>query len=94
MLKTENLSGLSNYTTARTNLELGTLATQSGTFSGTSSGTNTGDDATNSQYSGLVTNATHTGDVTGATALTIANNAVTNAKIAGTGTRDATTFYR
>ena len=29
-----------------------------------------------------VTNATHTGDVTGATSLTIANNAVTNAKIA------------
>lgn len=29
-----------------------------------------------------VTNATHTGDVTGATALTIADNAVTNAKIA------------
>ena len=29
-----------------------------------------------------VTNATHTGDVTGATALTIANNAVTNAKAA------------
>lgn len=29
-----------------------------------------------------VTNATHTGDVTGATALTIANNVVTNAKLA------------
>ena len=29
-----------------------------------------------------VTNATHTGDVTGATALTIANDAVTNAKLA------------
>ena len=29
-----------------------------------------------------VTNATHTGDVTGATALTIANDAVTNAKAA------------
>ena len=51
-----------------------------------------------------VTNATHTGEVTGSTALTIANNAVitariadnavTNAKIAGAGTRDATTFYR
>lgn len=50
---------------------LGTLATQSGTFSGTSSGTNTGDNATNSQYSGLVSNATHTGDATGATALTV-----------------------
>ena len=44
------------------------------------SGTNTGDNATNSQYSGLVSNATHTGDVTGSTALTIASNAVTYAK--------------
>lgn len=60
---------------------LGTLATQSGTFSGTSSGTNTGDNAVNSLYSGLVSNATHTGDVTGATALTIANDAVTYAKM-------------
>lgn len=40
-------------------------------FSGTSSGTNTGDNATNTQYSGLVSNATHTGDATGATALTV-----------------------
>ncbi len=36
----------------------------------------------NSLYSGLVTNATHTGDVTGSTALTITDNAVTTAKIA------------
>jgi hypothetical protein len=55
----------------RNTLGLGSLATQSGTFSGTSSGTNTGDNATNSLYSGLVTNATHTGDATGATALTV-----------------------
>jgi len=34
-----------------------------------------------------VTNATHTGDVTGATALTIANNAVTNAKAAQMATK-------
>lgn len=36
------------------------------------SGTNTGDNATNSQYSGLVTNATHSGDATGSGALTLA----------------------
>ena len=64
------------------------------TVIGNTSGTNTGDNAVNSNYSGLVSNATHTGDVTGSTALTIANNAVTNAKIAGTGTRNSTTFYR
>jgi hypothetical protein len=46
------------------------------------SGTNTGDSAVNTLYSSLVTNATHTGDVTGATALTIANNSVNNVKLA------------
>lgn len=35
------------------------------------SGTNTGDNAPNSLYSGLVSNATHTGDATGSTALTV-----------------------
>lgn len=35
------------------------------------SGTNSGDNATNSQYSGLVSNATHTGDATGSIALTV-----------------------
>ncbi len=45
-------------------------------------GTNTGDNAVNSLYSGLLSNATHTGDVTGSTALTIADNAVTATKIA------------
>jgi hypothetical protein len=44
-----------------------------GTLAGSNlSGTNTGDNAPNTLYSGLVTNATHTGDVTGATALTLA----------------------
>ena len=40
-----------------------------------------------------VTNATHTGDVTGATALTIANNAVTPAKMQGTAPTSAK-YYR
>lgn len=56
-------------------------------ITGTNSGTNTGDNATNTQYSGLVSNATHTGDATGATALTIAANAVTNAKAAQMATK-------
>lgn len=43
LVTTNNLSDLNSASTARTNLNLGTLATQNGTFSGTSSGTNTGD---------------------------------------------------
>lgn len=38
---------------------------------GNTSGTNSGDNAVNSNYSGLVSNATHTGDAEGATALTV-----------------------
>jgi hypothetical protein len=45
----------------------------SGTILGSNlSGTNTGDNAINSLYSGLTSNATHTGDVTGSTVLTLA----------------------
>jgi hypothetical protein len=46
--------------------------------SATISGTNTGDNAVNSLYSGLVSNATHTGEVTGATTLTVDKTAITN----------------
>ena len=42
------------------------------TGSGTASGTNTGDNAVNTLYSSLVTNATHSGDATGSTVLTLA----------------------
>jgi hypothetical protein len=41
-------------------------------FSGSSSGVNTGDNAVNSLYSGIISNVTHTGDVTGSGALTLA----------------------
>ena len=41
-----------------------------------------------------VTNATHTGDVTGSTALTIAVDAVDIPMLSATGTADATTFLR
>jgi hypothetical protein len=59
----------------RTTLGLGTLATQSGTFSGTSSGTNTGDQT-------ITLTGDVTGSGTGSFAATIANSAVTNAKLA------------
>ena len=68
-------TGASTAADARTNLGLGTLATQSGTFSGTSSGTNTGD-----QTITLTGDVTGTG--TGTFAATIANDAVTGAKLA------------
>ena len=68
-------TGASTAANARTNLGLGTLATQNGTFSGTSSGTNTGDQTIN-----LTGDVTGTG--TGIFAATIANDAVTGAKLA------------
>lgn len=65
------------FTTAATVARTWTMPDKDGTvamisdITGTNSGTNTGDNATNSQYSGLVSNATHTGDATGSTALTV-----------------------
>lgn len=63
-------------TTPAITLTLGAITPSSvaatGTVTGSNlSGTNTGDNAVNSLYSGLVSNATHTGDATGATALTV-----------------------
>lgn len=52
-------------------LTIADTATLSVPSTGSISGTNTGDNAINSLYSGLVSNATHTGDATGATALTV-----------------------
>ena len=46
-------------------------ATLTASATGSVSGTNTGDNATNTLYSGLVSNVTHTGDATGSTALTV-----------------------
>ena len=54
------------------------------TGGGTATGTNTGDNATNSQYSGLVTNATHTGDATGSGTLTVVG--VNGTLLSGLGT--------
>ena len=48
-----------------------TTPTLSVTGTSSISGSNNGDNAVNSLYSGLVSNATHTGDATGATVLTV-----------------------
>ena len=54
------------------------------------SGTNTGDNAVNTLYSGLTTNATHTGEVTGSGALILDATAVSNKTldVALTGTEE------
>jgi len=67
-------TGASTAANARTNLGLGTLATQNGTFSGTSSGTNTGDQT-------ITLTGDVTGSGTGSFAATIAASAVTYAKM-------------
>jgi len=51
------------------------------TLLGNTSGANSGDNAVNSNYSSLVTNQTHTGEVTGSIGLIIANSVVDIANI-------------
>ena len=88
----DNTSDLNKIISTATQTALNAKANISGqVFTGAVSatnlsGTNTGDNAPNSLYSGLVTNATHTGEVTGSTALTITNGAVTNSKLANVAT--------
>lgn len=68
-----------NAAAQRTTLGLGTLATQSGTFSGTHSGTTSG---TNTGDQTITLTGDVTGSGTGTFAATIADDAVTTAKIA------------
>lgn len=85
-----NAAVLGSFTVAQLNTAISDADVATG--GGTAAGSNTGDNSANSLYSGLVTNATHTGDVTGSTALTIAASAVTLAKMADVAT--ASVFYR
>lgn len=82
---TGNATVLGSFTVAQLNTALsdGTVATGGGT----ATGTNTGDNAVNSLYSGLVTNATHTGDATGSTTLTLAT---VNSNVGAFGSATAT----
>ena len=80
-------TGATDAAGARTNLGLGTLATQSGTFSGTSSGTNTGDQdifktiavtGTAGQTSVVAETTTDTLTLNAASSMTITTNATTD----------------
>jgi len=64
-----NTTSLGSFTLAQLNTAISDADVATG--GGTATGTNTGDNAVNTLYSGLVSNATHTGDATGATSLTV-----------------------
>lgn len=84
-----NTATLGNTNITRTILR-GDVSTN-GAFNGSNlSGTNTGDNAINTNYSSLVSNATHTGDVTGATVLSLAT---VNANVGSFGTSSSVPKY-
>ena len=94
LVTSNNLSEL-NAITARTNLGLGTLATQSGTFSGTSSGTNTGDETTATVQSKLgVATTSVSGYLTSTdwNAFNDKQNVLTN-PVTGTGASGQITYF-
>ena len=64
-----NTTSLGSFTLSQLNTAISDADVATG--GGTATGTNTGDNAVNILYSGLVSNATHTGDATGSTALTV-----------------------
>lgn len=85
LVTANNLSELTaTASTARTNLGLGTLATQNGTFSGTSSGTNTGDQSSIAGITGTTAQFN--------TALTDGDFATGGGTATGTNTGDQTTI--
>ena len=78
---TTNLSTTADGTSLTVNSDTGTNASIP---AATTSAWGAMTDEDKTKLDGLVTNATHTGDVTGSTALTIADNAVTASKISST----------